>query len=255
MVAHAPPSCARIVEQAVAPVGSRYTRKSISTRCTVSYGRWQRQKRHTAGRAPFGFHPSSRRSFLADLRADPAHRAEVLQGCLRRFEPRAAAAVACHCSSGPLEQREGKGKGFRPPKSRRCDTSHECNNHLIVHFEDKFKGSFFLFLFFFPLPKRRKEGCSKREFYQENFIARRYEEGFGCKWKRDTCFQRRTSKEEMFRNNSKRVNGHILYVYHVFLWYINSTRVILKGKEKGERKKKGGYYRRRLIEESYTRSW
>lgn len=39
MVAHAPPSCARIVEQAVALVGSRYTRKSISTPCTVSYGR------------------------------------------------------------------------------------------------------------------------------------------------------------------------------------------------------------------------
>lgn len=115
-----------------------------------------------------GFHPSSRRSFLADLRADPAHRAEVLQGCLRRFEPRAAAAVACHCSSGPLEQREGKGKGFRPPKSRRCDTSHERNNHLIVHFEDKFKGSFFLFLFFFsPSPK---EG--KKVVPNENFIKR-----------------------------------------------------------------------------------
>ena len=42
MVAHAPPRCARIIEQqAVALVGSRYTRKSISTRCTVSYGRWQ----------------------------------------------------------------------------------------------------------------------------------------------------------------------------------------------------------------------
>lgn len=60
MVAHAPPSCARIVEQAVALVGSRYTRKSISTPCTVSYGRWQRPR--TEARSPRG--SPSRRSFL-----------------------------------------------------------------------------------------------------------------------------------------------------------------------------------------------
>lgn len=60
MVAHAPPSCARIVEQAVALVGSRYTRKSISTLCTVSYGRWQRPR--TEARSPRG--SPSRRSFL-----------------------------------------------------------------------------------------------------------------------------------------------------------------------------------------------
>lgn len=119
MVAHAPPSCARIVEQAVALVGSRYTRKSISTPCTVSYGRWQRP-RTVAARFTVAT------QLPRDLRADPTP-----GGVVGSY----TASSTCHCQSRVTARRRTNAGRISPSErervsslqTRRCDFC-ECNH-------------------------------------------------------------------------------------------------------------------------------